>query len=76
MPGTKIFIVDKNGVELSADNRGEIIIAGPNVSPGYRWTSRPHSARFSLSIAASALIETGDLGHFRDSLLFFDGRID
>src|SRR6266705_6546149 len=35
MPGTKIFIVDENGGELSANNRGEIIIAGPNVSPGY-----------------------------------------
>src|SRR5256886_1393526 len=34
MPGTKIFIVDA-GVELSANNRGEIIITAPNVSPGY-----------------------------------------
>src|SRR6266498_2261140 len=30
MPSTKIFIVDENSTELSANERGEIIIAGPN----------------------------------------------
>src|SRR4029077_4969466 len=33
MPGTIIFIVDENGAELSTNERGEIIIIGPNVSP-------------------------------------------
>jgi D-alanine--poly(phosphoribitol) ligase subunit 1 len=32
MPGTKVFIVDGDGAELSANERGEIIIAGTNVS--------------------------------------------
>jgi len=75
MPGTRIFIVDENSAELSANERGEIIIAGPNVSPGY--AGRP-------DLTASAFFEyrglraykTGDLGRFRDSLLFFEGRID
>ena len=75
MPGTKIFIVDENGDEVFADERGEIIIAGPNVSPGY--VGRPDlTARVFFEYRGSHAYKTGDLGRFRDSLLFFEGRID
>jgi D-alanine--poly(phosphoribitol) ligase subunit 1 len=75
MPGTKIFVVDENGVELSANKRGEIIIAGPNVSPGY--VGRPDlTARAFLEYRGVRAYKTGDLGRFRDNLLFFEGRID
>jgi len=75
MPGTKIVIVDENGGELSANNRGEIIIAGPNVSPGY--VGRPDlTARAFFEYRGLRAYKTGDLGRFRDSLLFFEGRID
>jgi D-alanine--poly(phosphoribitol) ligase subunit 1 len=75
MPGTKIFIVDENGVESSADQRGEIIIAGPNVSPGY--VGRPDlTARAFFECGGLHAYKTGDLGRFRDALLFFEGRID
>jgi D-alanine--poly(phosphoribitol) ligase subunit 1 len=75
MPGTKIFIVDENGVERSGNGRGEIIIAGPNVSPGY--IGRPDlTARAFFDYRGMRAYKTGDLGRFRDSLLFFDGRID
>jgi D-alanine--poly(phosphoribitol) ligase subunit 1 len=75
MPGTKIFIVDENGVERSGNERGEIIIAGPNVSPGY--IGRPDlTARAFFDYRGVRAYKTGDLGRFRDSLLFFDGRID
>ena len=75
MPGTKIFIVDENGAELSANERGEIIIAGPNVSPGY--AGRPDlTARAFFEYRGLRAYKTGDLGRFRDSLLFFEGRID
>jgi D-alanine--poly(phosphoribitol) ligase subunit 1 len=75
MPGTKIFIVDENGGELSANNRGEIIIAGPNVSPGY--VERPDlTTRAFFEYRGLRAYKTGDLGRFRDSLLFFEGRID
>jgi D-alanine--poly(phosphoribitol) ligase subunit 1 len=75
MPGTKIFIVDENGGGLSANERGEIIIAGPNVSPGY--VGRPDlTARAFLEYRGQRAYKTGDLGHFRDNLLFFEGRID
>jgi D-alanine--poly(phosphoribitol) ligase subunit 1 len=75
MPGTKIFIVDENGGELSANDRGEVIIAGPNVSPGY--VGRPDlTARAFFDYRGLRAYKTGDLGRLRDSLLFFEGRID
>ena len=75
MPGTKIFIVDQNRTELSANKRGEIIITGPNVSPGY--AGRPDlTARAFFEYRGQRAYKTGDLGRFRDSLLFFEGRID
>jgi D-alanine--poly(phosphoribitol) ligase subunit 1 len=75
MPGTKIFIIDQNGAELSANERGEIMIAGPNVSPGY--VGRPDlTARFFFDYRGSRAYKTGDIGRFRDSVLFFEGRID
>ena len=75
MPGTKIFIVDENGAELPANERGEIIITGPNVSPGY--AGRPDlTARAFFEYHGLRAYKTGDLGRFRDSLLFFEGRID
>jgi D-alanine--poly(phosphoribitol) ligase subunit 1 len=75
MPGTKIFIVDENSGELSANNRGEIIITGPNVSPGYVGRS-DLTARAFFEYRGQRAYKTGDLGRFRDSLLFFEGRID
>jgi D-alanine--poly(phosphoribitol) ligase subunit 1 len=75
MPGTRIFIVDENGGELSANERGEIIIAGPNVSPGY--AGRPDlTGRAFFEYRDQRAYKTGDFGRFRDSLLFFEGRID
>jgi D-alanine--poly(phosphoribitol) ligase subunit 1 len=75
MPGTKIFIVDEKSVERSGNQRGEIIIAGPNVSPGY--VGRPDlTARAFLDYRGARAYKTGDLGRFCDDLLFFEGRID
>jgi D-alanine--poly(phosphoribitol) ligase subunit 1 len=75
MPGTQIFVVDENRQELSANERGEIIIAGPNVSPGY--VGRPDlTARAFFEWRGLRAYRTGDLGRFRYDLLFFEGRID
>jgi D-alanine--poly(phosphoribitol) ligase subunit 1 len=75
MPGTKTFIVDEKGAELPANERGEIIITGPNVSPGYAGRS-DLTARAFFEFRGLRAYKTGDLGCFRDSLLFFLGRID
>jgi len=75
MPGTKIFIVAENGSEVFANERGEIIIAGPNVSPGYVGR-RDLTVRVFFEYRGSHAYKTGDLGRLHDSLLFFEGRID
>ena len=75
MPDAKIFLIDENGAERSEDERGEIVIAGPNVSPGY--LGRPDlTARAFFEHDGWPAYRTGDLGRFRDQLLFFEGRVD
>jgi D-alanine--poly(phosphoribitol) ligase subunit 1 len=75
MPGTRIFIVGHNGQELPGNKCGEIIIAGPNVSPGY--LERPDlTAHAFFEYGGQHAYKTGDRGRFCDGLLFFEGRID
>jgi D-alanine--poly(phosphoribitol) ligase subunit 1 len=75
MTGTQIFVLDHNGRELPANERGEIIIAGPNVSPGYVGR-RDLTAHAFFECGGQHAYKTGDRGRFRDGLLFFEGRID
>jgi D-alanine--poly(phosphoribitol) ligase subunit 1 len=75
-PGTRIVVVDANGHYLAGDcARGEIIIAGSNVSTGYLNRVDLTSARF-FDLDGQRAYRTGDIGHFEDGLLFFDGRAD
>jgi len=75
MPGSEIFIVNGNREVLPADQRGEIIISGPNVSVGY--LDRPDlTAEAFFQYRGHRAYRTGDLGQFRDDLLFFHGRMD
>jgi D-alanine--poly(phosphoribitol) ligase subunit 1 len=75
MPGTRVLVMDEHGREAPPGERGEIIIAGPNVSPGY--LNRPdlvEKAFFLLD--GRRAYRTGDWGRYRDDLLFFEGRMD
>jgi D-alanine--poly(phosphoribitol) ligase subunit 1 len=75
MPGSEIFVVNGNRELLPANERGEIIIAGPNVSLGY--LARPDlTADAFFQYRGQRAYRTGDFGRFRDNLLFFEGRID
>lgn len=75
MPGSEIFLVNTSGEELPLDQRGEIVIAGPNVSPGY--AGRPDlTAEMFFNHHHQRAYRTGDFGRFRDGLLFFEGRMD
>ncbi len=75
MPGTRILIRGENGQPVPGGERGEIVIAGPNVSPGY-------TRRADLTEKAFADHEdtrsyrTGDWGRDRDGLIFCEGRMD
>lgn len=75
MPGTEVFVANEKREILPANKRGEIIIAGPNVSPGYLARSDLTANVFFQRCGQRAYC-TGDWGRFRDNLLFFEGRID
>ena len=75
MPGTDVFVVNDAGVTLLENERGEIVIAGPNVSPGYLERHDLTVAVFFEHCGRRAY-RTGDQGRFRDDLLFFEGRMD
>jgi D-alanine--poly(phosphoribitol) ligase subunit 1 len=73
-PDSEIHVLN-DGVEASVGERGEIVIAGPNVSAGY--IHRPDlTSRAFYQINNLRAYRTGDLGHYQDGYLFFDGRID
>src|SRR5882724_3228113 len=75
MPGSEIFIVNGKRELLPENQRGEIIVAGPNVSPGY--LARPElTADAFFQYRGQRAYRTGDFGRFRDNLLFFEGRMD
>lgn len=75
MPGTEVFLQHDDGTRLPDGERGEIIIAGPNVSPGY--LGRPDlTARAFFEHAGRRAYRTGDRGTRVDGLLYFDGRQD
>jgi D-alanine--poly(phosphoribitol) ligase subunit 1 len=75
MTGTNIFVVNDAGVTLPGNERGEIVIAGPNVSPGY--LRRPDlTAAVFFEHCGRRAYRTGDQGRFCNDLLFFEGRLD
>ena len=75
MPGVKIFIADANAEPVPPGERGEIIVAGTNVSPGYLGQTDLTNASF-FHLGNLRAYHTGDWGRLQDDLLFFDGRMD
>lgn len=74
-PNSLVAVQDSNGEPTPAGERGEIIIAGPNVSTGY--IHRPDlTSRSFFEVGGRRAYHTGDSGHYQDDLLFFDGRMD
>jgi D-alanine--poly(phosphoribitol) ligase subunit 1 len=75
MPGTRVLVLDEERRELPPGERGEIVIAGPNVSTGY--LGRPDlNARAFFEIDGQRAYRTGDWGRVQDGLLFCEGRMD
>lgn len=75
MPGTQIVIRGENGAPVSPGERGEIVIVGPNVSPGY--LHRPDLTEKAFAECdGTRSYRTGDWGRDRDGLIFCEGRMD
>ena len=75
MPGSRVLVMDEEGRELPQGERGEIVISGPNVSPGYLNRPELNETAFFHMNGARAY-RTGDWGRSKDGMLFFEGRID
>jgi D-alanine--poly(phosphoribitol) ligase subunit 1 len=74
-PDARILILDEAGQEVSPGERGEIVIAGPNVSTGY--LGRPDLNKLAFfDLNGARAYRTGDLGRMRAGMLFFEGRRD
>ncbi len=75
MPGTLVEILDEEDAVMRDGDRGQIIIAGPNVSPGY--LNQPElTARAFFPYEGLPAYRTGDAGRVEDGFVFFDGRMD
>jgi D-alanine--poly(phosphoribitol) ligase subunit 1 len=74
-PGTLVEVHAADGRPSPGAERGEIIIAGPNVSVGYVNQAEASSKAF-FQWDDQRAYHTGDMGHMQDGLIFFDGRMD
>jgi D-alanine--poly(phosphoribitol) ligase subunit 1 len=75
MPGTRILIRGEDGREVPPGERGEIVIAGPNVSPGYLFRPDLTEKAFA-SFEDTRSYRTGDWGRDRNGMVFCEGRMD
>jgi D-alanine--poly(phosphoribitol) ligase subunit 1 len=75
MPGTRIAIMDEQRTTVAEGERGEIVIIGPNVSPGYLGRADLTEKAFFATDGTRAY-RTGDWGRTREGLIFFEGRMD
>ncbi|MEO7933023.1 MAG: D-alanine--poly(phosphoribitol) ligase subunit DltA [Chthoniobacterales bacterium] len=73
-PGCRIRILNDELHDVATGERGQIVISGPNVSPGY-LNPRPNEQPFR-EIDGVWSYCTGDWGHFDGTQLYFDGRMD
>src|SRR5258707_11123471 len=68
--GTEIGIADKDGIMLPDGSRGEVVIRGPGVMPGY--VNNPAATAEAFF---GTWFRTGDRGVLRDGYLYLEGRL-
>ncbi len=75
-PGTSMYLLNDHGVIPADGERGEMIIAGPNVSPGYLGRPDLTAKAFFDEPDGRRAYRTGDWGRWCDGMLYFEGRQD
>ncbi|SCA62533.1 hypothetical protein SCG7086_AB_00080 [Chlamydiales bacterium SCGC AG-110-P3] len=72
-----IYIIDEEGEEVSPGEKGEIVIAGPQLSLGYTRSELNKKCFICDTLGESKLYRTGDLALRRENNSFYlAGRID
>lgn len=78
IPGTELFIVDEDGIEVEAGIAGELVVRGPHVMQGY-WENEEATAR-ALRLGRRSwekVLFTGDIfSRDEDGYLYFIARKD
>ena len=78
-PESSVYIIDENGNVVSGSERGEIVIVGNTVSPGY-WhnCSKTEEVFGTIEVDGNQYrsYHTHDKGYYENGLLFYCGRID
>jgi len=79
-PNFRYYIVDENLKEVEVGRKGELIIAGPNVSLGYYndidRTKESFIQNPFITTHRDIVYKTGDIVYEKDGLLYFVGRVD
>ena len=75
-PGTRMYLRDEYGSPVAEGERGEMVIVGPNVSPGYLGRPDQTEAVFFDEDDGQRAYRTGDWGRWREGVLYFEGRQD
>jgi D-alanine--poly(phosphoribitol) ligase subunit 1 len=68
-------VLDLGGDPVRGEGRGELVIVGANVSPGY-YGNKELTARAFFTLDGQRAYRTGDRGHVEDDVFFCDGRLD
>ncbi|MBO0474702.1 D-alanine--poly(phosphoribitol) ligase subunit DltA [Enterococcus ureasiticus] len=71
---TNVYIMNDEH-EVSAEEVGEIVIAGPSVSKGYLNNPEKTADAF-FEYKGQPAYRTGDAGKLKEGMLIYDGRID
>jgi amino acid adenylation domain-containing protein len=69
--GVEIAVMDRNGLQMSAGRRGEIVLRGPTITRGYDNDATSTNESFH-----DGWFRTGDIGYIdQDGYVFIAGRI-
>lgn len=72
---TQVLLLNEEGEEVPAGEKGEIIIVGPSVSKGYLGQKEQTEKAFFQQDGVMAY-RTGDAGYMENEMLFYKGRMD
>ncbi len=74
-PNAELAIIDDNNIELEMGSSGEILICGNHVAKGYFKSNELTVEKF-IDFKKWKAYKTGDIGYYKDGLLFISGRKD
>ncbi len=64
MPHTRVKIVDDNFNEVGPNEVGEVVIGGPNITPGYWQRPDANASSFTIDEHGERWIHSGDAGMY------------